>query len=227
MKFGVSYIGFRKLKPKGKIRISLVLGESRQSAGTADGHYFWQDMICARWIFEKSPKNHLDIGSRIDGFVSHLLTFMDVTLFDIRSNQNIIPGLNFVKVDVQDKVKVREYFETFDSVSSLHAIEHFGLGRYGDSLDTNGHINGLMNISRCVKKNGYLYISFPVGKNEVHFNAQRILEPDWPSKMLIGFVLEEMIVIPWRGEPSIIKDISEMDINKEGQAMLYRFKRIA
>jgi hypothetical protein len=27
-----------------------------------------------------------------------------------------------------------------DSISSLHAIEHFGLGRYGDTIDVNGHL---------------------------------------------------------------------------------------
>lgn len=226
-KFLVSYIGFRKLRPTGKITISLALGESRQSAGTADGHYFWQDLICARWIYVKSPKNHLDVGSRIDGFVSHLLTFMNVTLFDIRNNRNKILGLSFTKIDVQDKVKIQKYLQTFDSVSSLHAIEHFGLGRYGDSLDTEGHTKGLINISSCVKKNGHLYLSFPVGKNEIQFNAQRIIEPDWPIKILTGFVLEEMILIPWRGEPATIRDITEVDMTKEGQAMLYRFRRVS
>lgn len=208
-----------------KIRISLALGENRKSAGTADGHYFWQDLICARWIFEKSPKNHLDVGSRIDGFIAHLLTFMDVTLFDIRNIQNVIPGLKFAMADVQ--TSIHEYIEAFDSVSSLHAIEHFGLGRYGDSLSTEGHINGLINISMCVKKGGYLYLSFPVGKNEIHFNAQRVLKPDWPLRILTGFSVEEVVLIPWRGEPVKIKDFSEVDENKLGQAILYRFKRLA
>ena len=32
--------------------------------------------------------------------------------------------------------------EPVDSVSCLHAIEHFGLGRYGDPIDVFGHIKG-------------------------------------------------------------------------------------
>jgi len=148
---------------------------------------------------------------------------MDVTLFDIRNIQNAVPGLKFAMADVQ--TSTQEYIEAFDSVSSLHAIEHFGLGRYGDPLSTEGHINGLINISMCVKKGGYLYLSFPVGKDEIHFNAQRVLKPDWPLGILTGFLVEEVVLIPWRGEPVKIKDFSEVDENKLGQAILYRFKR--
>ena len=35
-------------------------------------------------IFENSPKNILDIGSRIDGFVAHVLTFREIDVLDIR-----------------------------------------------------------------------------------------------------------------------------------------------
>lgn len=62
-----------------------------------------------------------------------------------------------------------------DSISCLHAIEHFGLGRYGDPIDPSGHKKGFNNILRMLKPNGTLYISFPIGKtNAVHFNAHRV-----------------------------------------------------
>ena len=65
-----------------------------------------------------------------------------------------------------------------DSISCLHAIEHFGLGRYGDPLNPDGHKLGFNNILRMLKPGGTLYISFPIGKsNEVHFNAQRVFHP--------------------------------------------------
>ncbi len=65
-----------------------------------------------------------------------------------------------------------------DSISCLHAIEHFGLGRYGDPIDPHGHIKGFNNIIRMLKPEGMLYISFPIGRsNEVHFNAHRVFHP--------------------------------------------------
>lgn len=65
-----------------------------------------------------------------------------------------------------------------DSLSCLHAIEHFGLGRYGDPIDPQGHIKGFRNICRMVKMGGRLYVSFPVArKRGVIFNAHRVFEP--------------------------------------------------
>ena len=62
-----------------------------------------------------------------------------------------------------------------DSISCLHAIEHFGLGRYGDPIDVEGHTKGITNLVNLVSNGGRLYISFPIGqKDEVHFNAHRV-----------------------------------------------------
>ena len=37
-----------------------------------------------------------------------------------------------------------------DSISCLHAIEHFGLGRYGDPVDVLGHVKALDNIRKAL-----------------------------------------------------------------------------
>jgi hypothetical protein len=68
--------------------------------------------------------------------------------------------------------------EKSDSVSCLHAIEHFGLGRYTDPIDVNGHLSGIRNLVDLVKEGGTLYISFPIGKaDEVQYNAHRVFHP--------------------------------------------------
>ena len=56
-------------------------------------------------------------------------------------------------------------------------MEHIGLGRYGDLINVDGHKVAIRNLSRLVKSGGTFYISFPVGKDEVHFNAHRIRHP--------------------------------------------------
>ncbi len=66
-----------------------------------------------------------------------------------------------------------------DSISCLHAIEHFGLGRYGDPFDPTGHIKGFNNFIHMLKPDGNLNISFPIGKqNEVHCHAHRVFRQE-------------------------------------------------
>ena len=65
-------------------RIEPVVCDFRTTSGSGDGRYFWQDLICAQWISQSKPQEHVDIGSRVDGFIGHLLCFMDVTVIDIR-----------------------------------------------------------------------------------------------------------------------------------------------
>jgi hypothetical protein len=61
-----------------------------------------------------------------------------------------------------------------DSLSCLHTIEHFGLGRYGDSIDPDGHLKGLAQLKRMVAPGGLIYLSTPIGPERVEFNAHRV-----------------------------------------------------
>src|SRR2546425_10497832 len=75
------------------LRLLPTLSDKYIASGVASGHYFHQDLWAARWIYRVNPKRHLDVGSRIDGFVSHLLTFREVEVIDIRPLQSRIEGL--------------------------------------------------------------------------------------------------------------------------------------
>jgi hypothetical protein len=204
-------------------RLSPVLNDFSAQAGSADGHYFWQDLICARWINEQAPVSHLDVGSRVDGFLAHLLSFRSITLVDVRPLEIEIPGLSVVIGDAQSNLS--DNIGIFDSVSSLHCIEHFGLGRYRDPLDAEGHFKGIKNIAECVGVKGSLFISFPIGRETVEFNEQRIIDPEWPILQLKDFKLKEFVLIPWRGEPIFGLHPSEVDRRVSGQAGLYWFER--
>jgi len=214
---------FLRLNKSPNFKVSPVLQDFRAQAGSADGHYFWQDLICAQWIYAKAPNNHLDVGSRIDGFVAHLLSFMNVTLLDIRPLKVKIPNLTVEIGDAQKPLK--EHEGSFKSVSSLHAIEHFGLGRYGDNLDVEGHRKGLVHIAETVAKDGHLYVSFPIGKASVEFNEQRVIDPMFAQNVLTDFTLEEFVLIPWKGSPIFGTLPENVDTRINGQAGLYCFKR--
>ncbi len=73
-----------------------------------------------------------------------------------------------------------------DSISSLHALEHFGLGRYGDHIDVNGHILAFENIYTMLKKNGIFYFSVPMGPQRIEFNAHRVFNLEYLMNLIEG-----------------------------------------
>jgi SAM-dependent methyltransferase len=148
------------------------LDERNTDSGFASGHYFHQDLLVAGRIFQNNPKRHVDIGSRIDGFVAHVAVFRKIEVFDVRPLCTSIPNIIFRQADLMEpNPDLKSYC---DSISSLHAIEHFGLGRYGDKLDYNGHLKGLRNIHEMLKEGGKFYFSVPIGTQRIEFNAHRV-----------------------------------------------------
>jgi hypothetical protein len=149
-----------------------VFGDRADASGVASGHYFHQDLLVARRIYERNPERHVDIGSRIDGFVAHVASYRKLEVFDIRPMAAKVPNIEFRQVDMSQP---GDAFENYcDSISCLHALEHFGLGRYGDPVDVDGYEKGFENISHMLKENGIFYLSVPIGKERVEFNAQRV-----------------------------------------------------
>lgn len=164
------------LKKGGEItRAFPILTDYQDSAGRASGHYFHQDLLVASLIHANNPARHIDVGSRIDGFVAHVAAFREIEVIDIRPLESTEhPNIKFLQMDLMSDAG----HEITDSLSCLHAIEHFGLGRYGDPVCIDGHVQGIENLVKMVKPGGDFYISFPIGrKDEVHFNAHRILDP--------------------------------------------------
>jgi hypothetical protein len=141
------------------------------TAGKLDRHYFFQDTYVSRKIYEANPIDHLDVGSRIDGFIAQLSIFRKLTILDIRPLDIEIQNVIFLQADIcKDDFRVI----TADSVSCLHTLEHIGLGRYNDPLGTELWKIGLKNIWSLVKPGGVLYLSVPIGKQKIMFNAHRV-----------------------------------------------------
>jgi hypothetical protein len=148
------------------------LNERNSEGGTMTGHYFHQDLLVAEKIFFANPIRHIDIGSRIDGFVAHVATYRKIEIFDIRFLESKVHNIIFTQADLMELPS--EMKECCDSISSLHAIEHFGLGRYGDPIDIDGHIKAINNIHTMLKSGGKFYFSVPIGKQRIEFNSHRV-----------------------------------------------------
>ena len=94
---------------------------------------------------------------------------------DIRPSQTEIKNIRFTQADICNLKP--ELAESYDLVTSLHALEHIGLGRYGDPIDPDGFQKGLENCRRLAKIQGEVLISLPIAstpKDTIEFNAQRI-----------------------------------------------------
>ena len=151
-----------------------VLFDKYLDSGTPKGAYFHQDLLVAQRIFENNPKTHIDVGSRIDGFVAHVASFRTINIMDVRKFDSIIKNISYIQQDFMAPLK-SEFVESCDSLSCLHALEHFGLGRYGDPVNYNGHILGLDNLYKILKPEGKLYFSVPIGlPQRIEFHAHRI-----------------------------------------------------
>lgn len=149
-----------------------ILDERTAASGNL-GVYFYQDDLVARWIYASEPVRHVDVGSRIDGFIGHLSVFRHVEVLDIRPLPHTIRNVTFHQLDLMEQVP-DHWVESTPSLSCLHTIEHFGLGRYGDSIDPDGHLKGLAQLKRMVEPGGLLYLSTPIGTQRIEFNAHRI-----------------------------------------------------
>ncbi|MEN6374342.1 MAG: DUF268 domain-containing protein [Smithella sp.] len=148
------------------------LNEAESESGVASGHYFHQDLLVAGLVFKNNPVKHVDVGSRVDGFVAHVASFREIEVFDIRDLSNTIQNIKFRRFNLIDKnFGLQNYC---DSLSCLHALEHFGLGRYGDDINYDGHLIGWKNIYKTLNKGGKLYFSVPIGPQRIEFNAHRV-----------------------------------------------------
>lgn len=149
-----------------------ILDEREETSGNMTGHYFHQDLYVAQQIFKNNPSHHIDIGSRTDGFVAHVASFRKIEIVDIRPQNINIKNISFRQADLM--ILPEDLKGTCESISSLHVIEHFGLGRYSDPIDYYGHLKAFKNIAQMLKPGGRFYFSTPIGRQRVEFNAHRI-----------------------------------------------------
>jgi SAM-dependent methyltransferase len=160
------------------------LEEKDGESGIIAEHYFLQDLFVAQKIFQINPSRHVDIGSRIDGFVAHVASFREIEVFDVRGQNLDIANIRFTRADLT--AEDFSFVDYCDSLSCLHAMEHFGLGRYGDRLNYRGHLVGWDNMFRMLKQGGKFYFSVPIGEQRIEFNAHRVFSVAYLLRLMEG-----------------------------------------
>ena len=174
-----------------------IMHERFSTDGNLDKHYFYQDIWAARKVFKTNPERHIDVGSAVGGVVSHLLAFRSVEVVDVRPVELGILGLSTI---VADATKMMSFPDaSLESISSLHAAEHFGLGRYGDPVNPSGHMEFMRSLARVLRPGGRLYFALPCGIERLHFNAHRILAPSTVMRGMKGLKLISFSCVDDRG----------------------------
>lgn len=205
-----------------------ILGDYTDQVGSARGHYFHQDLLVASLIHADAPKRHVDVGSRIDGFIAHVAAFRPIEVMDVRALDDTgHANIRFLKRDLMDPAP--DMAGIADSISCLHAIEHFGLGRYSDPLNPSGHMQGFRNIWRMVAPGGRLYMGFPIGlTNEVHFNANRVFHPreifNWTEDLIPSY-LERFDYVDDAGNLHTNVDLMGTEISVVHRCGIYTIRR--
>jgi SAM-dependent methyltransferase len=138
-----------------------------------DPHYLHQAVWAAERIVHENPHEHVDVGSSLT-FVTMLATSLPVTFVDIRPLELTVAQLRPI---VGDVLAMPFADRSLASLSSLHVIEHVGLGRYGDDLNPLGTRQALAELERVLAPGGNLFLSTPIGRPRVCFNAHRIHDP--------------------------------------------------
>lgn len=190
------------------------LHDRSDAGGVASGHYFHQDLLVTRRIYERSPKRHVDVGSRVDGFVAHIAVFREIEVLDIRPMAASVQNIKFRQADLMNPPE--ELTEYCDSLSCLHALEHFGLGRYGDPIDAEGYRKGFAALSKMLAQGGILYLSLPIGRERVEFNGQRVFSIRRVAELYeADFELVAFSYVDDRGDLFENADVTEDGMNND------------
>ena len=167
-------IKFRILSPGTKVKLLDLYPQlhDKTSMTGFDAHYFYQQLWLFENVLKNKPKEHVDVGStyQMSGYLSKIVP---TTFIDIRPINAKLENLKVLDASILD-LPYKD--NSLESVSCLHVIEHIGLGRYGDKIDPNGWEKACKELQRVLAEGGRLYVSVPIGKSKVCFNAHRVFD---------------------------------------------------
>lgn len=149
-----------------------------------DWTYAMMHIVAQRILLDQIQQNTsgrmlLDVGSQFS-FVSFASSFFDVTSLEVRFknfalNIENLCSIRFIEGEAQS-LPCESCM--FDVVTSFHAIEHFGLGRYGDRIDYFGDQKGIKEFARVLKDDGVCIVGVPAGvTSHIVYNGQRVYNP--------------------------------------------------
>lgn len=156
-----------------------------------DAHYVYHPAWAARMLKQTNPVKHIDISSTLH-FCSVVSAFIPVEFYDFRPAPLTLSQLYCGRADLTNLE-----FETnsINSLSCMHTVEHIGLGRYGDPIDTDGDLKAIGELKRVLRPGGNLLFVVPVGQSKLVFHAHRIYSYDMVMNYFEDLVLKDFTLV--------------------------------
>lgn len=122
-------------------------------------------------------------------FSEHLKNKQNILIFgsQIPWYESICKSYDIQKIVVSEYCKINRsmyqyihpneletYGQKFYNFLSISSFEHDGLGRYGDLLNPNADLETMKKIRDYLCDSGLLFLSIPIGKDTLVWNAHRI-----------------------------------------------------
>lgn len=152
-----------------------------------DDYIDFECAFAARHIRARTPQSILDVGS-YRHFILGLLASYQVTTIDVRSRRPIAGNELVITCDAK-RLDLPD--DSFDVALSLSALEHLGLGRYGDEFDPDADTKAFQEMVRVLKPKGHLIFTTTItgGKPSIGFNAHRIYNYNMLRAFCINLIL--------------------------------------
>lgn len=153
-----------------------VLVEIRQDAGRhPQGQVDFECAFAAACLAAERPSRILDVGSYRTFTLGLMGMRTDVTTVDVRPRTAELPNEHVITCDAK---RMNLPDSTIDAVVSLCAIEHFGLGRYGDDFDLDADVKAFREMVRVARAGAIVVITSTItrGRAAIAFNSHRIYD---------------------------------------------------
>lgn len=157
-----------------------------------DPHYTYHPAWAARVLARTRPAKHVDISS-ILCFGAIVSAFIPVDFYDFRPAPLRLNNFNSASADL---TRLGFPDNSVASLSSMHVIEHVGLGRYGEPLDPDGDLKAIRELCRVLAPGGNLIVAVPVGRARIQYNAHRIYDDAEFRGYFAGLELMGFALIP-------------------------------
>lgn len=174
-----------------------------------DRHYVYFTAWAARNVAKMRPEKHVDISSSLY-FAGIVSAFVPVDFYDYRPADLQLSNLESKTADLTG---LPFDDNSISSLSSMHVVEHIGLGRYGDPLDPEGDIKAAKELSRVLAPGGKLLFVVPMGaESRIEYHAHRIYSYETALSLFPDLKLEEFTLVPEKSgalianaDPALIK----------------------
>jgi len=195
-KFRREFFRFKSLDISKRFRVDWRERYPRMGESTPitsfDRHYTYHTAWAARVLAKTKPSEHVDIASSLY-FTAIASAFIPIRYYDFRPPELKLDNLSIKQADL---LALPFQDNSISSISSMHVVEHIGLGRYGDPLDPDGDLKAISELKRVTATGGDLLFVVPVGQRKLMFNAHRIYSYDQVIDSFSDLELVEFALIP-------------------------------